>query len=54
VHVCAKPHCEFSVHEMLPLPTSASAETWKSLKTTRPHWLADVAVIGALKVKCGT
>ena len=32
-----KPHCDTSWHGPVPLPTRAEAETWKSLKTTRPH-----------------
>jgi hypothetical protein len=32
------------------LVTSASADTWKSLNTTRPHWLAAAAATGVLNV----
>jgi hypothetical protein len=37
VQVCPKPHCDDSVQVTLPPLTRASADTWKSLKTTRPH-----------------
>jgi hypothetical protein len=48
VHVAPKPQSVSTLHELL--DTSASAETWKSLKTTRPHWLAGVAATGVLNV----
>jgi len=32
----------------------AAVDTWKSVNTARPHWLAAAAVSGALKVKAGS
>jgi len=48
-HVAPKPQSVSALHEPPPL-TSASADTWKSLKTTRPHWLAGIAATGVLNV----
>ena len=44
VITAAVPHCAGKV----PLPLMLL--TWKSLKSTRPHWFSGVAVVGVLKV----
>src|SRR5882724_7439037 len=46
-HTEVTPQSVSPLHAPPPL-TSASAETWKSLNTTRPHWLAAAAVTGVL------
>jgi hypothetical protein len=48
-HVAPNPQSVSTLQAPLPV-TSASAETWKSLNTTRPHWLAAVAATGVLNV----
>jgi hypothetical protein len=40
-----------SVRHWFVEPTSALADTWKSLYTTRPHWFAGAAPHGVLNVK---
>jgi hypothetical protein len=49
MHTAPKPQSVSALHAPL-LVTRASAETWKSLNTTRPHWLAGVAATGVLNV----
>jgi hypothetical protein len=49
VQVAPNPQSVSALHALLVL-TSASAETWKSLNTTRPHWSAAAAVTGVLNV----
>jgi hypothetical protein len=48
-HTAVTPQSLSLAHAPVPL-TRASAETWKSLNTTRPHWLAAVAATGVLNV----
>jgi hypothetical protein len=44
------PQSVSTLHAPLLLLTRASADTWKSLNTTRPHWLVGVAATGVLNV----
>jgi hypothetical protein len=53
MHVCVKPQSALVWHAFV-VPTSADADTWKSLNTTRPHWFAEDDPYGALNVKCGS
>ena len=48
--VAEKPQSTLSMHWLV-VPISALAETWKSLKTTRPHCAFDAAPRGVLNVK---
>jgi hypothetical protein len=49
MQVAPKPQSVSALQELV-VETSASADTWKSLKTTRPHWLVGAAATGVLKV----
>ena len=49
-HVAVTPQSAFAMHWFV-LPTSALADTWKSLYTTRPHCAVDAARSGVLNVK---
>ncbi len=49
-HVPPKPQSTLLMHWLV-LPTSALAETWKSLYTTRPHCALAAEPSGVLNVK---